>query len=78
MDTTTTDLKPLKTTGQRARISSSIIAGQPLYVREVDVIAIDGDTLTYTVDRVWFSTATRTRDDRLDWELIETASEATA
>lgn len=40
-------------------------------MREVDVIAIDGDTLTYTVDRVWFSTATRTRSDLLDWELID-------
>lgn len=58
-------------TGQKARVSRSIIAGQPRSVSIVEVVSIDGDVLTYTVDRVWFSTVNR--DDLTDWELIDEA-----
>lgn len=58
----------LTTTGQRARVSNSIIAGQPRVEFEVDVISIEGDTLTYTQDGVWFSTATRSSIS--DWSLV--------
>jgi hypothetical protein len=63
-------------TGQRARISQSIIAGQPRATYEVWVVEIDGDTLTYTTDAnpSWFSTTTRSEIS--DWSLIE--DEATA
>lgn len=47
----------LTTTGQRARVTTSIIEGQPAYEFEVDVISIEGDVLTYTTDGVWYSTA---------------------
>lgn len=59
----------IETTGQTARITRSIIAGQPRTVDTVAVVSIDGDTLTYTADGVWFSTATRSAV--VDWELVE-------
>jgi hypothetical protein len=59
------------TRGPRATISRSIIAGQPRGLSTVHVISTDGDTLTYTTDGVWFSTATR--NDITDWELLAPA-----
>lgn len=59
----------IQTTGQTARITRSIIAGQPRMVDTVAVVSVDGDTLTYTADGVWFSTVTRS--DITDWELVE-------
>lgn len=59
----------IETTGQTARITRSIIAGQPRAVDTVAVVSIDGDTLTYTVDGVWLSTVTRS--DIAGWELVE-------
>lgn len=58
----------LSTTGQRATVTRSIIAGEPRSTSTVDVISIDGDTLTYTVDGVWFSTVNR--DALSDWQLV--------
>lgn len=47
-----------------AVISASVIQGQPMDTRRVAVIAIDGDTLYYTTDGIWYSeTWTITADD---------------
>jgi hypothetical protein len=60
----------IQTTGQRARVSQSIIAGQPRAIYEVDVVEIDGDTLTYTTaaNPSWRQTARRTQ--YIDWEIV--------
>lgn len=58
----------IATTGQKARISRSVIAGQPRSVSVVDVVSIDGDLLTYTTDGVWFSEARRSAIT--DWEVV--------
>lgn len=58
----------IETTGQIARITRSIIAGQPRAVDVVQVVAIDGEVLTYTADGVWFSTVARSA--LADWELL--------
>jgi hypothetical protein len=58
----------LTTTGQRARVANSIIAGQPRHEFDVDVIEIDGDLLTYTTDGVWMSTSRRSAIS--DWTLL--------
>lgn len=65
----------IETTGQTARITRSIIAGQPRTVDTVAVVSVEGDTLTYTVDGVWYSTVTRS--DIADWELVEGNAPAT-
>jgi hypothetical protein len=65
----------ITTTGQRAQITQSIIAGQPRAVSVVDVVGIDGDTLTYTTDGVWRSTATRS--PHTDWEIVNDFDPAT-
>lgn len=57
------------TTGQRAQVSLSIIAGQPRRMSVVEVVKIDGDRLTYKIDEFWTSSATRTR--YVDWEIID-------
>lgn len=62
------------TRGPRATISRTIIAGQPQSLSTVRVISTNGDTLTYTSDGVWFSTATRS--DITEWELIDLAMPA--
>lgn len=58
-------------TGQKARITQSVIAGQPRAEYDVHVVKIDGDTLTYTTDAnpSWYSTTTRS--ELADWSLIE-------
>lgn len=63
--------KPIPHTGQRARIRSLIVAGQPWVEGEVWVIEIDGDRLTYTTDAnpSWFSVVTRS--EIADWSIVE-------
>lgn len=58
----------IQTTGQRARVAQSIIAGKPRAIGVVDVVEIDGDTLTYTTDGIWRQTATRS--PYVDWEIV--------
>lgn len=71
MDDTTTHpahVAKLVTTGQRAVVRRSIIAGQPWSEAVVDVIAVDGDTLTYTTDGIWTSIVTD--GPRSVWALV--------
>lgn len=65
------EVLPIKHTGKRARVSSSVIAGQPRAEFEVWVVAIDGDRLEYTTDAApyWYSVARRS--DICDWSLVE-------
>ena len=58
----------IETTGQLARITRSMIAGQPRGVDIVQVVSTDGDALTYTIDGVWFSTVTRSA--WADWDIM--------
>jgi hypothetical protein len=60
---------PIVTTGQLALVRSSIIAGQPVHESIVEVVAIDGDTLTYKNGEFWESTATVSNVQT--WALIE-------
>ena len=63
-------------TGPVAIVRNAIIAGQPWRVLTVRVIRIDGDTLYYTTDGVWFSTHHRT-PGLSNWELVTTDGGAT-
>lgn len=63
----------IRTTGQRAIVRNSIIAGQPPAVFEVDVVTIDGDRLTYTTDGIWMSVAGMSPYST--WELIDPQAE---
>lgn len=56
-------------TGQIALLRQSIIEGQPWGEQHVEVVEIDGDVLTYTTDRVWKSTATRSAT--CEWSIVE-------
>lgn len=58
----------IETTGQTALVSSAIIAGKPWTSFVVDVVSIEGDLLTYTTDRVWLSTASRSEFSA--WDLL--------
>jgi hypothetical protein len=44
-----------------ATVGFSILSGEPWNVSHVTVIHMDGDTLTYTRDGLWYSTVTRSR-----------------
>ena len=57
----------ITTTGQKAIVTRAIIAGKPVSLSLVDVVSIDGETLTYTVDGIWFSTVTR--DEFSTWDI---------
>lgn len=50
-----------------ATVERSIIAGQPRAISLVRVIRVEGDTLWYTSDGVWYSTLTR--NALADWYL---------
>lgn len=52
------------------RVRHSIIAGEPWSSFVSTVVAVDGDTVAYTSDGIWYSRATR--DESLAWELIDT------
>lgn len=47
--------------GDTATLSYSIISGEPWHTATVRVIAVDGDTLYYTRDGIWYSAADRSR-----------------
>lgn len=73
---TVADLSSLETTYRdapygHAIITRSIIAGQPRDVSHVVIVAIDGDTLTYTTDGVWYSTVRRSQ--QASWRVAYTA-----
>lgn len=59
--------------GQQAIVSATVIEDAPQVTGTVRVIAIDGDTLYYTSDGVWYSTFTRGRFG--DWKLNVKASD---
>lgn len=64
----------IQTTGQKARVTQSIIAGQPPRTFVVDVVAVYGEVLRYTTDGVWFTDIRR--GYFTDWEIIEPSPEA--
>jgi len=51
------------------RVSTSVVAGKPRSTFVAAVISVDGDTVTYTSDGVWYSRATRS--EIVAWELID-------